>query len=79
MVVLHLKKTEQDQFLFETTVGESNDRVIRALVRCVVHATLQTEVWNLRILLHNLALAAEQLAQHGPSRPEEERGLDEVR
>jgi hypothetical protein len=33
MVVIHVKKSDLDQFLFSTTVGESNDTLIRNLVR----------------------------------------------
>ncbi len=32
MVVIHVKRTEADQFLVETTVTESNDALIRRLV-----------------------------------------------
>jgi hypothetical protein len=35
MVVIHVKKTDLDQFLFFTTCAESNDSLIRSLV-CVV-------------------------------------------
>jgi hypothetical protein len=33
MVVIHIKRTDLDQFLFETTITESNDTLIRNLVR----------------------------------------------
>lgn len=33
MVVIHVKRTDRDQFLFETTCAESNDALIRKLVR----------------------------------------------
>jgi len=33
MVVVHVKRSEADQFLAETTVTESNDALIRRLVR----------------------------------------------
>lgn len=33
MVVIHVKSTELDQFLFETTCAEVGDALIRKLVR----------------------------------------------
>ena len=35
MVVIHVKKTETDQFLYVTTCSASNDAVIRELVSCI--------------------------------------------
>ena len=68
MVVIHIKKTETDQFLFVTSVKESTDVVIRQLVF----------IWNTRLRIQRLVAAARELAKHGPSKPEELRGLDEV-
>ena len=68
MVVIHIKKTETDQFLFETNTKEENSVLIPKLVK----------VWNTRLQIQRLAEAARELAKHGPSKPEEERGLDEV-
>ena len=69
MVVIHLKvRGETDSFLYETTTTASNDAVIREL--CLL--------CGLREKLARLAGALEELARHGPSKPESERGLDEV-
>lgn len=68
MVLIHIKKTDTDQFLYETTCATPNDQLIRELVA----------VWNMRLALVSLADAVEQLAKHGPSKPDAERGLDEV-
>ena len=88
MVVIHIKKTEVDQFLYNTTIAASGEEVITDLVRSrhkgdnmhenteITNQLLQTNIWNKRILLRFLADAAEQLAKHGPSKPEAERGLE---
>lgn len=68
MVVIQLKRSETDQFLYECTTKDSNDKVIREL--CDVH--------NLREKLSRLATMVEELAKHGPAKPEGERGLDEI-
>ena len=69
MVVIHVKvRGEIDQFLYETTTSHSNDTVIREL--CVI--------CGLREKLIRLAGMLEELGKHGPSKPEAERGLDEV-
>ena len=69
MVVIHLKvRGETDSFLYETTTTASNDAVIREL--CLL--------CGLREKLSRLAGILEELARHGPSKPESERGLDEI-
>ena len=68
MVVLHIKKTDIDQFLYETTCCESNDTVIRDLVW----------IWNTRIRLQALADAVESLAMYGQNKHPEKCGIDEV-
>lgn len=68
MVVIHIKKTETDQFLFETTTKESVDSLVRELVA----------VWNGRHRILRLADACKDLAKHGPLKPADQRGLDEV-
>eukprot|EP01138_Halocafeteria_seosinensis_P004636 gb/GECG01004742.1/.p1 GENE.gb/GECG01004742.1/~~gb/GECG01004742.1/.p1 ORF type:complete len:259 (+),score=40.82 gb/GECG01004742.1/:1-777(+) len=67
MVVIHLKRSETDQFLYETSTATSCDTLIRELV----------EVWNRRLRLQRLASACEDLAKYGPAKPEELRGLDD--
>lgn len=66
MVLIHVKRTDVDQFLFETTVTASNDDVIRELVA----------VWNKRLEIQRLIAAVLELAKHGPARPEDKRGLE---
>jgi hypothetical protein len=68
MVVINLKRSETDQFLFECTTGDSNDAVIRELC----------QICCLREKLSRLAGMLEELGKHGPSKPEAERGLDEI-
>ena len=69
MVVVHLKPDEQNQFLFETTCGETNDKLITDLVT----------IWNARIRLQFLVDNVRELAKHGPMKPPDQRGLDEIK
>lgn len=68
MVVIHVKKTEQDQFLYVTTVTASTDDVIRDLVN----------VWNMRHRIGRIADACIDMSKHGPLKPANQRGIDEV-
>ena len=68
MVVILIKSSETDQFLFETSCAESNDALLRQLVT----------VWNMRLKVDLLAGALEQLAQHGPAKPESSKGIDDI-
>lgn len=68
MVVIHVKKTEQDQFLYVTTCAASCDDVIRELVG----------IWNMRHRIGRIADACVDLSKHGPLKPASERGIDEV-
>ena len=69
MVVIHLKvRGETDSFLYETACATPNELVIREL--CLI--------CGLREKLARLAGMLEELAKHGPSKPESERGLDEM-
>lgn len=65
MVLLHYKKTEHNQFLYETKVSIPVEQIINELV----------EVNNLRLVIDRLAVSIEDLASHGVMRPEELRGL----
>jgi len=69
MVVIHIKKTDKDQFLFETSCSETNDNLIEQLVT----------ISNYRVRLRCLASALRQLAEFGPMKPVEEQGLDEIK
>ena len=68
MVVIHIKRTESDQFLYETTCATSNDNLIRDLVK----------ISNSRIRVVSLVDALKNLAQHGPSKHPNKCGIDEV-
>ncbi|KAM3142240.1 hypothetical protein pb186bvf_005649 [Paramecium bursaria] len=67
MVLIHYKKTELNQFLFETPANTPVDQLLKDLV----------EINNMRIILDRLACSMEDLATHGPLKPEETRGLSE--
>jgi hypothetical protein len=69
MVVIQVKKSDQDTFLFETTSDTSADQAVRDIV----------EVWNLRIRLAQLCGGIRELARHGPMKPPDKAGLDEVK
>mmetsp|Transcript_10750 Transcript_10750/g.34172 ORF Transcript_10750/g.34172 Transcript_10750/m.34172 type:complete len:287 (+) Transcript_10750:28-888(+) len=69
MVLFHIKRTDTDQFLFETKTTESNDTLIRTLVK----------INNMRVLIQQLCLGCERLVEFGPMKRPEEQGLDEVK
>jgi len=66
--VIHVKQSDADSFLYETTCSTSNDEMIRDVV----------EVWNLRIRLLQLCGAIIELAKYGPMKQPDKAGLDEV-
>ena len=72
MVLIVVKKSDTSQFLFETTLSESNDSLLRRLVR----------VWNMRLKVELVAGAVESLpdAQREAFLLHEEGGLtiDEI-
>ncbi len=68
MVVIHIKNSETDSFLYETTVDTTNDALIRDLVA----------VWNLRIRLMQLVGSLRELSKYGPMKPPDKAGLDEI-
>eukprot|EP01017_Pseudomicrothorax_dubius_P049280 TRINITY_DN9143_c0_g1_i1.p1 TRINITY_DN9143_c0_g1~~TRINITY_DN9143_c0_g1_i1.p1 ORF type:complete len:306 (-),score=58.42 TRINITY_DN9143_c0_g1_i1:22-891(-) len=65
MVLIHFKKSDNNQFLYETTVSIPVDQLIGELV----------EVNNLRLSLDKIVVAIEELVTQGPLKPEELRGL----
>jgi len=69
MVVLNVKKSDSDQFLFETTCSETNEFLIQQLVT----------INNIRVRLRCLVGAARQLVEFGPMKPVAEQGLDEIK
>jgi hypothetical protein len=68
MVVLHFKKSDMNQFLFETQTSKSVDDLLKDLV----------EINNLRLKVDRAAVSVEDLATKGPMRPEELRGLTDL-
>ena len=67
MVMLHVKRSEKDTFLYETPAATEVDAVLRNVI--AIH--------NLRCKVARLSEAAEGLAAHGPMKPPEQQGLDD--
>jgi len=68
MVVLHVKgKTDDHQFLYETTVAIPVKQLIQELV----------DVHNMRMRLQRLKVEGDDLALYGPAKPPDKQGLDE--
>jgi hypothetical protein len=68
MVVIQIKRGDNDGFLYETTCDASNDQIIKDIV-CI---------WNLRIILAQLVGGIRNLALYGPMKQPDKAGLDEV-
>ena len=68
MVVIQIKNSESDSFLYETNCDTTNDSLLRDLVA----------VWNLRIRLVQLIGGIRELSKYGPMKPPDKAGLDEV-
>lgn len=68
MVVIHIKRSDTDGFLFETSCAVSNDLLIRELV----------DISNLRVRLTYLAMAIRDLAKYGIAKRPDKVGLDEI-
>jgi len=67
MVLLHVKGSDKDTFLYETPAATEVDAVLTQVVK----------IHNLRHKLTRLADAASSLAEHGPMKPPEQQGLDD--
>merc|ERR1719155_45429 len=67
MVLLHVKRSEKEGFLFETPAATEVQDTVRELV--IAH--------NLRLKVNRLAEAAGQLALYGPMKLPEQQGLDD--
>ncbi|KAK3263720.1 hypothetical protein CYMTET_27494 [Cymbomonas tetramitiformis] len=67
MVMLHMKRSEDEQFLFETTVEASVEATITEMVN----------VHNTRLRIHRLKLEGEELAEYGPMKQPDQQGIDE--
>ena len=68
MVILHVKRSDLNQFLYETNTGIPVADLLAQLVR----------MNNLRSKLDRACQGMEDLASKGPMRPEELRGLDNL-
>lgn len=68
MVLIHFKKTDNNQFLYNSTVKSPIDDLIHELV------TLN----NTRLKVDRLAVSLEELAMKGPMKPEELKGLEHL-
>merc|ERR1719231_1628818 len=68
MVLLHVKRSDKDTFLFNTPAASEVDVTVRELVK----------VQNLRLMVNRLAAAAEQLSLYGPMKTPEQQGLDDA-
>eukprot|EP00742_Colponemidia_sp_Colp-10_P005332 GILJ01005697.1.p1 GENE.GILJ01005697.1~~GILJ01005697.1.p1 ORF type:complete len:309 (-),score=56.47 GILJ01005697.1:102-989(-) len=67
MVLLHVKKSDKQEFLFECSVNDQVDDVTKQV--CAIH--------NLRMKMERLVGAAAELADHGPIKPEDQRGISD--
>ena len=76
MVLIHYKKSEQNQFLYSTTVVIAIEQLIKEIVTSTIHLS-PIIVNNMRIKLDRLCVAIEELAQKGPLKPDELRGLSD--
>jgi len=67
MVLLHVKRSEKEGFLYEVPAATEVDTVVRDLVK----------IHNLRLKVNRLTDAAGQLALYGPMKLPEQQGLDD--
>jgi len=56
MVLIHFKKSDHNQFLFDTVTSIPTDELLKQLI----------EINNLRLKIDRLAMALEDLAAKGP-------------
>jgi len=66
MVLLHVKKTDELQFLYETPVASKVDDVVEDLV----------EIWNAQIQIRRLCDSMEDLALYGPAKKPDKQCID---
>jgi len=66
-VLLHVKRSDKDTFLFDTPASSEVEATVRELVK----------VQNLRGKVNRLAASAEQLAMYGPMKLPEQQGLED--
>ena len=65
MVILHVKRNDANQFLYESNTGVVIEDLIRELI----------DINNWRLKIDRAAQAVEDLASKGPMKPEALRGL----
>jgi cilia- and flagella-associated protein 298 len=68
MVVIQIKSSDADTFLYETTCDTPSDTLVREIVR----------VWNMRLRLGQLCGALRDMAKYGPMKHPNKAGLDEI-
>ena len=68
MVVIQIKNSDHDGFLYETTCSTTNDALVRDISR----------IWNLRIRLRQLTGGLREMAKHGPMKHPNKAGIDEI-
>lgn len=68
MVVIQVKHSETDTFLYETLSSTPNDQIVRELA----------QIWNLRIRLAQLTGSIRELAKYGPMKAQDKVGIDEI-
>ena len=66
MVLLHIKKTDELQFLFETAVANKVDDTVEELV----------EIWNMQIQIRRLIDSMEDLALYGVAKKPDKQCID---
>jgi len=67
MLLLHVKRSEKESFLYETPAATEVEAALFEIVK----------IQNLRLKVGRLTAAAEGLAMHGPMKPPEQQGLED--
>jgi hypothetical protein len=68
MVVLHINNSEENQFLVECSTEESNDAVVRRVIK----------IWNMRQQILRLCTYCKGLIEYGPAKKPKEVGIDHI-
>jgi hypothetical protein len=68
MVVIQVKVSDNEAFLYETTCDTPNDVLVREV----------TQVWNMRLRLGQLTGGLREMAKYGPMKEPSKAGLDEI-
>eukprot|EP00798_Chlamydomonas_sp_ICE-L_P025563 gene25563-11213_t len=67
MVQLHMKRSDAEQFIFETTIASTVQETINEMVG----------IFNMRQTIMRLKIEAEELAKYGPAKHPEKQGIDQ--